>query len=232
MSRHLILIVFLLLSIRLWAGSADRVQDPFNGLSVRLEATVYVEQGEQQKVEITAPPQTLERIITEVKDSVLIIRYNRSISSSSKNTVPVSIRIVMPKIQSLSLSGNGQVFCEKSIQSPELKLSVSGSGNMKINSIQTQMLKVSLSGSGNIKLAEPCEVLSTSVSISGSGFFIAEHLSAEEADVHITGSGGDCSLTVTRSLHVGIIGSGEVHYKGNPVVTSSIVGSGSVLQIK
>ncbi len=224
-----VLYVLLFIGISTLADTHERKVDAFNGISIRIDGTFYVEQGEKQKIEITAQPPTLEKLIAEVKDSVLIIRFNRSSGFSGTNNPagPVSMKIVLPEIKSLTLTSSGMLYCERPIRGKSMELSVSGSGDMMIASLVSESLKASISGSGNLKVAENSKAEFVSIAITGSGFFIAEGLEAEYANVRIAGS-GSCSLTANQELKARILGSGDIRYRGNPEVNSSIAGSGTV----
>jgi hypothetical protein len=224
------LMAFTVMATTVKANYEERKTDTFTGVSVRLDATVYIEQGEKNKVEITAQPEALEKMVTEVKNGLLIIRYVRTNMLSNWVPGPVSIRITMPHISQLSLASSGKLFCEKPIESESVELGVSGSGDMLIHSLKSKSVKVGISGSGNIKIAEKSNTKDLAVTITGSGHFIGAELETDRADIRIAGS-GDCSLTAHESLKARILGSGDIRYRGNPGVESSVAGSGAVRKV-
>jgi len=68
-------------------------------------------------------------------------------------------------------------------------------------------------------------VLTSTGNVQFNGF----SLSANNVRVSLTGS-GIAKVTAVRTLNATIIGTGQILYKGNPVVTRQIVGGGSVTQ--
>ena len=66
------------------------------------------------------------------------------------------------------------------------------------------------------------------VSLTGSGSFFGFPLAASGCQVDIYGS-GECEISVHNDLDVVIEGSGNVYYKGTPMIHTDISGSGRVL---
>ena len=87
------LIIFLMLSgsqLIFAQKSEQRKLSAFTEISLKIGANVHLSQGKDQSVEVKGKESTLEKLITEVKDRKLIIRYpTESIFSSSWNPGPV-----------------------------------------------------------------------------------------------------------------------------------------------
>ena len=82
-----------------------------------------------------------------------------------------------------------------------------------------------LAGSGKVRLAGKAD--KTEVAISGSADVDAPGMSAQEAEIAISGS-GKAYVNVSKKLEIAISGSGSVRYKGNAIVEQSVSGSGRV----
>lgn len=82
-------------------------------------------------------------------------------------------------------------------------------------------------GTGDITVVEFVDQESLSVYLNGSGSFYGFPMKVSQADVWIVGS-SDCEISVEENLDVTIEGSGNVYYKGTPVLLTDITGSGSV----
>ena len=67
--------------------------------------------------------------------------------------------------------------------------------------------------------------------IAGVGEYRAADLKAENAKVHIAGS-GDVKVFAALQLDVNIAGSGSVYYKGSPNVKQKVAGSGEVKKVE
>jgi len=85
-------------------------------------------------------------------------------------------------------------------------------------------------GSGNVTVADPMSVGHMKVRLLGSGSFFGFSLAAAFCDVDISGS-GECEITVDEKLDVIIDGSGNVYYKGSPVIHEDITGSGRLVYV-
>ena len=124
------------------------------------------------------------------------------------------------------LSGSGNIISQNQIMgSDKVDLSVSGSGNIKVN-LHAPSVEAQMSGSGDINLSG--EAKRFEGSLSGSGNIRAMDLKTEETAIRISGS-GNADVFASTKLDVRVTGSGDVRYKGGvQQVTSNITGSGSV----
>ena len=101
----------------------------FTGVSLNISADVLLTQGNTREVIIEADENSLERIITEVKNGVLQIKKEQAWRQNLKN---VTIWITVPEIDGLYLSGSGSITAEKTLTSGELEIKVSGSGKIDL----------------------------------------------------------------------------------------------------
>ena len=223
-----ILFAFILTGIRVQAEDQTRKVDPFNEISLRIGATVHLEQGKEQSLEIVAKSSTLEEIITEVKDRKLIIRFpGKNMFWNSFQPGEITIYITTPEINGLGVAGSGDIIAEDEIKTRSLDLVVSGSGNIKLEELSAEQVKNTISGSGNIILEGKTTAQDLSVAISGSGNFKGLDYSAKDVSVKLSGS-GNVDIEAIDNLHIRLVGSGNVTYKGKPSIDQSTSGSGSV----
>ena len=195
----------------------------FQSIENAVGADIILTQGRQKEVVIEAQQNVLNELKTEVQNGRLEIEFDKNVGRHDG----IKLYITIPVISEVSLSGSGSVRSENELKGDELKVNISGSGNMDIQA-RYERLKSVISGSGDMNLAGRGEYLE--VQISGSGNVQAVDFEAEEAIVRISGSGG-VEVDVEESLDVSIAGSGDLKYKGRPVVKSSTSGSGSVSPI-
>jgi len=198
----------------------------FSKIALRISAKVHLEQGDNQSIRIVADSETLEQIITEVKDRTLNIRFPNTNIFKRWEPGKIEIFITVPGIDALNISGSGDIISEK-INSRILDLVVSGSGNINIEQLTSEQVSASVSGSGNIKIKEGGIAEELKGRISGSGNIDASGFEAKNVDVQTSGS-GNCSVISNGSIKARISGSGSVYYSGNPAIDSSISGSGKV----
>jgi uncharacterized protein YneF (UPF0154 family) len=221
-----LLIVGFFIANPLLAKEEIRDLPPFTKVALKISGKVYLEQGDTQSVKIVANDETLEEIITEVKDRTLNIRFPNTNIFKKWNPGKIEIYITIPGIDALNVSGSGDIISEE-ISSRILDLVVSGSGNIKINDLTSEQVSASVSGSGNIEIKGSKVAEELKSRISGSGNVDASEFEAKNVDVQTSGS-GSCSVISNGSIKARISGSGNVYYSGNPAIDSSVAGSGKV----
>ncbi len=201
-------------------GKEERDVSSFTGVSLGISGDLYITQGSPQKVVVQAE-NNMDEIETVVKDGVLRIKtdnWNSKIKGAK-------IWVTMPEVESLNVSGSGDIVAETPINADELELKVSGSGTIDISELKGDEIGAAISGSGDIKLAGSADEME--LRISGSGSVYADGLKVSECGIKISGS-GSCKIDVTGELDASISGSGRVTYYGNPQIDARVSGSGRV----
>ena len=186
-----------------------------------MDATLFLTQGDEHSVTISAQPNIIDEIDFRVRNRELVINNDRCL----RNYEPVEIYMTVPEIRELSISGSGSIISQNQIFISDLELNLSGSGYMDLD-INGDDVFARISGSGDMKLQGFIDDLDYTVS--GSGNLHAFDLEAQTADIRISGS-GNVEVTVNEHLDVRISGSGDVYYRGAPAIESRISGSGKVI---
>jgi len=212
--------------------SETRELSPFREVSLRISANLYIEQGSQSKIEMTADQETLDKIIVEVVDHKLIIRFSvEDMFFNDFNPGHVTLKVITPEIESLSVAGSGNIIAEKTIDSRVIELFIAGSGDIKIANLKCERLEADITGSGDIIVSGEKPAREIVLKIAGSGNLKANQLEAEYGKFWIAGS-GNCDVSITHLIDAKILGSGDIRYTGNPTIESSVAGSGKVHKIK
>lgn len=194
-------------------GSGIKVTDiravaDFTKLSVSNSADVIVQIGDEQSVEVDIDDNLVDVITTEVSNGRLSISSNQSYSTN----VGLQVRITVPRLEAVSISGSGDVTVT-GLSNDEFKASITGSGDIKAAGTATAV-EAKVTGSGTVDLAE---------------------LHAETAEAKVTGS-GDIYVCASKDVSARVTGSGDISYAGhsdlNPAVSSSVTGSGNVRKMK
>jgi len=195
----------------------------YDGVGVGGSFKVKLVSGKEGKIIINAEENLIPFIITKVEGNTLKIKWKKGISINSHKRILVTVPI--KTISKVSLAGSGDVFTDDTvINSENLKVSLAGSGAIKLD-VKTTNISASIAGSGDINLNGSTD--NFRASIAGSGDVHAFELQAKSTDLRISGSGGIRTNT-SDMLKVGIAGSGDVIYKGNPKEDVHISGSGSI----
>ncbi|TKG94635.1 DUF2807 domain-containing protein [Puteibacter caeruleilacunae] len=222
------LLFFTVLSTTLKAENEERHVAAFSEISLRIDAEVYLDQDKDQSIELVAETSTLGKIITEVKNGKLIIRFkNKDRFIKPINHGKIKIFVTVPDITSINVSGSGDIYAENPIESRIIKLFVSGMGGIKLEELKSDQVECTISGSGDIELLSGTCREQMGVAISGSGNLRASGYQAKSIAIKTVGS-GDSFVNATDRLKVRIIGAGNVVYSGKPQLDSSVTGSGNV----
>lgn len=190
----------------------------FHSINATTATTIKITNG-MENITVESDSIWLAEAKFEISDSVLFIKdpeqyYGRT----------ALIKISMPSIQNIELTGSGNIYIGDSISSNYLNLSLVGSGDI-VSHCNALMLDVNLLGSGNIE----CKGKSKhgELKLKGSGDLHAGDCEIEEINLELLGS-GNIFCNAKNKLNVTITGSGDVDYSGNPEVNQKILGSGSL----
>ena len=194
----------------------------FTGIEVGGSIQVIIEKGPEQKITVSAQQELIDLLNTELKGDVWRIQTSKCWTSDAEFTV----HIVTPSLlNSIEVNGSADVNTGDVFGTGHTELSTGGSGSITIAEINEKQLELSISGSGAITIRGTCSELDAS--LSGSGDLHGKALTANEADVKVSGS-GSAAITAITKLDAKVSGSGVIQYGGKPDVNSSISGSGSV----
>jgi hypothetical protein len=187
---------------------------------------MLVRQGPQQSVQVSADDNLIPLLETVVENgkngATLMVRWKQGHSIYTRSKVLVTV--VVPKLSAVSLSGSGDAKVE-SFTTPSLQVAVSGSSDVMLPGLNTEDLSVRISGSGDVRGDGKATKLS--ISVAGSGDVRLADMRADDVSVRIAGS-GDAAVQAQKTLDVSVAGSGDVTYTGAATVKKSVAGSGSV----
>jgi hypothetical protein len=232
MYRFSIIIIFFAFLSTIQANASDKVDkrtlQPFDKISLRVAGNMQVIQDEKHYIEITANEVAINKIIVEVINHKLIIRFSWDDMLFSNFTPgPIDIKVHTPQIDELSLQGSGSIFSDSELKTPRMVLYVAGSGDIKLAKLNCELFEANISGSGDIIISGDKTTRETKVNIAGSGNLKAYQFETEAAYINIAGS-GNCELHVTDYLNARILGSGNLAYLGEPQIELRTSGSGRI----
>lgn len=226
MKTFLTLLLSLLITIPSFSQKRTVDVNNFSELSLGISGTVYLRQGSDVKVEIECDDDIYDEIEFEMRGDKLVIKRERSWGwGNGWRRSEVDIYVTMRSIEALSVSGSGLIESKGLLETEDIDLSVSGSGDMELD-LNSDDMDLRISGSGSIRLDGTAE--EAEARISGSGKVKAEDLTVKYFTARISGS-GSCYITATDEIDASISGSGSVYYAGDPKrINSSSSGSGKV----
>jgi len=195
----------------------------FDGVGVSGSFDVILVAGDEGKLELSVEENLEPYLITEVEDGSLKIKWKKGVNIRTKNNTIVTVHF--KNINSLAMSGSGDIISKDVIKGNSLKMAVAGSGDIKIE-MDVQMAKSAISGSGDIKLSGKATEFEAAVS--GSGDIEAYDLKTEKAELKVAGS-GSIGISVEKEIVARVSGSGDIKYKGQPRIEDiKVSGSGKI----
>ncbi|MFG6486717.1 head GIN domain-containing protein [Roseateles sp. BYS78W] len=195
----------------------------FDRLELGGVARVVLVQGERDQAFIAGDADVQKNVEVELSGNQLVIRPagGWKFWHSDKLFVQVEMR----QLHQLSVSGASDVRVPGPLRTDQLKLIISGAGNVRMDQLQARQLTFGISGAGDGQLGGRVDELA--LQISGKGKVVADRLQAQKARVSVSGI-GSVLLWVTDDLTAHISGVGSVDYYGNPSVQRSVSGMGSI----
>ncbi len=192
----------------------------FDGVQLTNNVDVYITQGSPQKVVVKGQGNIIDLLDLRVSRGVLDIGFRNCVNRHN-----IEIYLTMPDVAFVGNAGSGYIYGENFFDAFDIVLRNSGSGKIDLG-LKATDIDASISGSGDIVLEGSAGYLS--LKNSGSGDFEAFKLKNDKAFIQVTGS-GDAATWVVKVLDVKISGSGNVYYKGSPIINLNRTGSGKLI---
>lgn len=185
-------------------ATEDREVSDFTSITLQGWGELIIDQTGSESLSITGDDNFLPYIETEVRGRELIIRIQED--TTFTNITDLTYHVTVATLDNLELTGTGDV---------------------EVLHLDGESWSVSLSGAGNITVSGAVDT--QTIVISGAGGYNAEDLSSQQATIEHRGA-GMAVVQVSDSLDVNISGLGSVEYIGDPAVTQTITGLGTVNQ--
>jgi len=196
----------------------------FSEVSFGVSGEVFISLGDNYSVELEGDRDYLREVITEVTGDELRIKRDKWFDSGNRKVI---VRITMPSLDGLSVSGSGRVTVNDPLRGDELGVSISGSGKAFLRDVALGDVDCAISGSGSLVIDGKGAIRKLEISISGSGDYQGEATGVDILEARISGS-GSCDCHVNEMLRASISGSGDIIYSGNPKIDAAVSGSGKV----
>lgn len=199
----------------------NRTPGHFTGVNVKGSFDVVLIKG-KEGVTIHADKDSAKNIKTEVESDGLL---SISVEKGKKIRGEVKIEVYYETMSQITLNGSGDITNEGKLETQNLKVSLTGSGDITVN-VDAENIKANLDGSGDMKLEG--KATNFKADVVGSGDLEANRLKSENVQVKVIGS-GDASVYASAAIKAEVTGSGDIVYAGNPPADDTkVLGSGSI----
>ncbi|MFC7049055.1 head GIN domain-containing protein [Emcibacter nanhaiensis] len=186
------------LSVTMFAGTAfaadaSRMLDhkDFERIAIETGIALDVHVGKDFSVELSGKEKYVGRVVTEVKDGTLYVKYDKEdeIVLGDKN---LHLDISMPKFTALE---------------------VDGAVDADIEGFDGGDFEIELNGAGNIEMEGKCDKLV--IDLNGAGNIEAEDLECKDVDVDVNGA-GNVEVYASESIVAQVSGFGNIDVYGKP----------------
>ncbi len=200
----------------------------FSKISLEAFGNVTFIQGTTPGITVETYQNVADLIETVVEGNTLRVRQKKDSFNHyyDFDNVKLNVVITNPTCDEINLSGSLNFATNGKITSPDLKINLSGSGNMNFDGINCTKTTIYLSGSGEISSKGSSDVVD--IVLSGSGNVVFNDLQTRSTKIKISGS-GNVECNATESYDFKISGSGSIGYKKSTAsVNSKVSGSGNI----
>jgi hypothetical protein len=205
------------------AATETRSVAAFDEVVFAVAGEVSIEQGPREALTLEAEPAVLRKITTEVQGRRLLIGLAPGRIETQQ---PIRMKLSVRTLRAFELRTAGTVSIGP-LRSDALALVLAGGGSIRLDHLENALsLDVRITGAGDVTVGGG-KARAQKVAITGMGAYRAPRLASERAEVAIDGN-GEVELAASTTLAVRIGGVGHVRYRGDPAVTRSIQGVGSV----
>lgn len=194
----------------------------YKGVVFNHAGDLKLTQGPEFSFTITGPENVVELTKTKIDNGLLIIWTDDCFNGQGVGLV---VEVTAPIYESINLSGAGSISTVGEIEGDVIEMELVGSGDI-VAGFNAHELLTTVSGSGDINYSGT--TLSHSLSCSGQFTFNGYALETDHTSIDVIGI-GDSYIKANETLTVKIEGTGNVHYRGSPVIRSDITGIGEII---
>ena len=185
------------------------------GVRVNSGIDLYLSQGNAEKLEVSAPEDKIDKIITEVKDGILHIYFERSgwnwgINWSGKEGPKA--RLVFKDLQSIKAGGGSDVYATERLIFDKVVLAAGGGSDLKMD-LTAEEVECNASGGSDAILTGSSKYFIADAS--GGSDIKAKDLRTKFCKVNSSG-GSDAHVWVEQELVAHASGGSDVYYYGQP----------------
>jgi hypothetical protein len=185
-----------------------RTVGTFSSIDVSDGIDVYLTMGPSEPLVVEAQERLIDDLITEVKDGVLKVYFDKSISFVRKASVHVST----PKLVKVRASGGSDFKAENIVRGKELVLEASGGSDMRLE-VDVENLGIKTSGGSDVYISGKADKLVARTS--GGSDLHGSDLKVHTAKLESSG-GSDIKIYVLDELTAIASGGSDIIYEGNP----------------
>ena len=200
------------------------VSGSFTGINVSSGVDLYLTQGNEESVAVSASDQKyMDRFKTVVENGVLKIYFdNKGINFAINDKRKLKAYVSFKTLEKLHASGGADVKIQGSLDLADLDVKFT-SGSSFNGKIKAKALTVEQNSGSSINVSGSAEKIK--VDVSSGAIFKSYDLAVDYCDAKAS-SGGSVRVTINKELTAKANSGGGVKYKGDAVIKEINVNSG------
>lgn len=200
------------------ANAEPRSVDAFHAIKISNAFDVYISQGNEDAVAISASKQEYkDKIFTKVENGMLIIKFDddkKFWKSLKGEKTKLKAYISVKRLDKLDVSGACDVFFEDGISAEALEINLSGASDLK-GKITAQTLKFDINGASDATITGTAAELA--VDASGASDFKGYDLLSNNCTAKASGA-SSINITVNKELNANASGASSIRFKGEGLI--------------
>lgn len=204
------------------------VTSNFTKINVPSIIDVIVTQGNTNSVKIEGSDNLIKYCDIKVSGNTLNVAMSKEATNVNFRKFDVKVFVTTKSLDSVSISGTGDVDFKGAFNTTSLGLSITGTGDITIPNLTATNFTVFLAGTGDVKAKGTCKKVK--LTVTGTGDIEAALNGLDSLEASVTGT-GDIELsgsTVTANYTVS--GTGDIKAKDMKAksVNASATGTGDI----
>ncbi|PID67994.1 MAG: DUF2807 domain-containing protein [Flavobacteriia bacterium] len=192
----------------------EKTVSAYDDIAVSGSFDVQLFKGKEGDLTISIEENLVEYLDISMSGETLSIGWEKGVNISHKK--PIKVRVPVENVKALVLSGSGDISSDETLTFDDLKLVVTGSGDMNIP-LEAKALDIKVTGSGDVKVSG--SISKGNYVLTGSGSILSADCKAKDVYTKLSGS-GTVKLCASKNLTAKLTGSGSILYVGKPFFVS------------
>jgi uncharacterized protein YdeI (BOF family) len=192
----------------------DRKVAGFTGIQVSGGFQVEISQGNKEGVKLELEENLMNQVKTEVRNGVLRIYNEGSITTSKSMKAYVTVK----DLNKVEISGGVKLTGKSTFKANTFDLDLSGGSKVTL-AIDTKKLTADMSGASKVELSGKADEVE--MDMSGASNVNAADLETKRMKVGASGA-SKVKVYASEALDINASGASSVQYKGSPSITSDV----------
>lgn len=189
---------------------------PLNNMSsinVSGISNIVFTQGSVYKMEVEGTRDYVDNTITSVSNGVLSVSQKKGFKSKNGKGKKLTVYITAPTLEKLNIGGVSNFDAEKLSCPSDLKIEISGVGNVDIGNLKSADVRCKLSGTGNMNLGK-VNCTDLKLNLSGVSNVNVAKVDCDYLSVKISGTGNAGLNVNANTVDASMSGVGHLSLRG------------------